>query len=323
MYGYKIFHDKLMSNLTQTVRNGNNANTYIFEGEAGLNVKECANLFAQTLVCTDPDNAPCGNCPACIEAKSGVHPDIVYVKPEKDKSTIGVAPIRAMISECLIKPFYNRHKVFIVEDGDILTPQAQNAFLKIIEEPPDYAVFIIICTNRDILLQTVQSRAVTLTFGPVDDDTVRRYIESTHPDEAQIEFLVKFCAGIPTYADEIIGNTEFETLREEVLNIIPKMLSKNKAHAYDVADFFDLHKDNAAQICDIILMYLRDAVVYAMGAVQSVVNSDKSDKIQLLAQKYPTSTLTLAADEVVTAKKMLDRYVKASAVALRTALAIK
>lgn len=323
MYGYRIFHDKLMSNLTETVRLGNNANTYIFEGDKGLNVSECAKLFAQTLVCTDSSDAPCGKCPACIEAASGSHPDIVYVKPDKDKATIGVAPIRAMISECLIKPFYNRHKVFIVENGDILTPQAQNTFLKIIEEPPDYAVFIIVCTNRDILLQTVRSRAVTLTFGPVDDDTVRRYIEKNHPDEARLDFLVKFCAGIPTYADEIIGNEEFETLREEVLNLIPRMLSKNKAHAYDVAAYFEEHKNVAAQICDIILMYLRDAVVYAMGAVKSIVNSDKLDKIHLLAQKYPTARLTFAADQVVQAKKMLDRYVKVSAVALRTALAIK
>ena len=323
MYGYNIFHDNLMMTLLNSVRNNTNANTYIFEGEKGLAVHNAAKLFAKALVCTDTSAAPCCDCPACREAQSGSHPDIVFVNMPKDKATLGVEPIRDMINESLVKPFYNRHKVFIINDGDLLTVQAQNAFLKIIEEPPEYAVFIIVCKSSEILLQTVRSRAVTITFPPVSDDIVRRYIEEKYPDEARIDFLVKYCAGIPEYADEIINRADFEELREAVLNLVPRLLSKNKVYAYDVSDYVEKHKDNAAEICDIILMYLRDALVVASGTPEKVINSDKTDKINLLAQKYTTKTLASAIDEMITAKKMLDRYVKASASVLHAGLCIK
>ena len=323
MFGYTIFHKELMMTLINGARENKNANTYIFEGAKGLGKHDAARVFAMSLVCDNTEQAPCCECAMCREAKAVSHPDIIYVKPEKDKATIGVEPVRAMISECMVKPFYNKHKVFIIDEGDIITPQAQNAFLKIIEEPPEYAVFIIVCETAQALLETVRSRSVIVTFSPVGDDVVREYIEKTYPDEARVEFLVKYCGGIPKYADDIINNDGFEELREEVLNLVPRLLSKNKVHAYDVSNYIDEHKDEADRIYDLMLMYLRDALVMAMGKGDKIINSDKTEKVTLLAQNYTPRLLALAIDELMLAKKMLNRYVKASATALRAALVIK
>ncbi len=323
MFGYEVFHKDLLMTLIDTVRKGKNANTYIFEGVAGLGKHESARLFAKALVCNEIHTAPCDNCSACREAQALSHPDILFVKPEKDKATIGVEPIRDAITEALIKPFYNRHKVFIIDDGDILTPQAQNALLKIIEEPPEYAIFIIVCTNSEILLETVRSRAVTVTFSPLADNVVREYIESKFPHEARIEFLVKYCAGIPKSADLIVSDESFDTIREEVLNLIPRLLSKNKAYAYDVAEYIESNKDRAGEIYDMILLYLRDAVIYAMGKNDKVINTDKLEKISIIGSKYEPQLLAKAIDEIMIAKKMLERHVKTSATTLHAGLNIK
>ncbi len=323
MLGYEVFHKDLLMTLIDTVRKGTNANTYIFEGVAGLGKRESARLFAKALVCNEQHTAPCNNCSACREAQATSHPDILFIKPEKDKATIGVEPVRDAITEALIKPFYNRHKVFIIDDGDILTPQAQNALLKIIEEPPEYAVFIIVCTNSEILLETVRSRAVTVTFSPLPDDVVREYIENKYPDEARIEFLVKYCAGIPKAADLIVSDSDFDTMREEVINLIPRLLSKNKAYAYDVAEYIESNKDRAGEIYDMMLLYLRDAVIYAMGKNDNVINTDKLEKISLLGSKYEPQILARAIDEILVAKKMLERHVKTSATVLHAGLNIK
>ena len=323
MYGYNVFHKKLMMTLIESVRRNENANTYIFEGAEGLKKPEAALLFAKSLVCTNTNTAPCCDCPACHEAQCSSHPDIVFVEREKDKATLGVEPIRDMITECLIKPFYNRHKVFIINEGDLLTPQAQNAFLKIIEEPPAYAVFIIVCTNSQILLETVRSRAVSVTFTPVSDNDIREYINTTYPDEPRVDFLVKYSMGIPGYVDKIVEREDFDELREEVLNLLPRLLSKNKIHAFDVADYIEEHKDNADEIYDMMLMYLRDSIVTATGKPDKIINTDKTEKINLLASKYTASTLTSASDELMMAKKMLERYIKASATALHAALKVK
>ncbi len=323
MYGYSVFHEKLMDTLINSVRKGENANTYIFEGASGLKKHEAALLFAKALVCSNPASAPCCDCSACKEAQAGSHPDIIYVNPEKDRATIGVDPIRDMITESLVKPFYKQHKVFIINEGDILTAQAQNAFLKIIEEPPQYAVFIFVCSNSEILLETVRSRAVTITFTPLSDSDIRKYITSKYPYEPRVDFLVGYSMGIPGSVDKIIEREDFDVLREEVINLLPRLLSKNKSHAFEVSDYIDSHKDNASEIYDMMLLYLRDAIVTATGRPDKIINTDKADKINLLATSYTPQLLALASDEIMIAKKMLERYVKASATALHAALNIK
>lgn len=322
MYGYNIFHDDLMNTLIGNIRQGKCANAYIFEGERGLAKHEAARLFAQALVCDDEKHAPCCECRSCVEAKAGTNPDIIFLKKEKDKATIGVEPIRAMLTDAQNKPFYARRKVYIIEDGDIVTPQAQNAFLKMFEEPPEYLVFIIVCEHGESQLETIRSRAVKVRFPCVSDDTVRRYIEEKYPDEPRLDFLVKYCVGIPYAADEIIAREDFELMRDEVLTLVPKLLSKNKLHAFAAADYFDKHKEDAAQMYDMILIYLRDAMVTAMGSPENVVNSDKKDKINILASSYTPQKLSAAMDEIIFAKKMLEKHIKASATALHAGLKI-
>lgn len=323
MYGYEIFHDELLNTLIGNVRKEINANTYIFEGPSGLHKYTAAKLFAHSLVCENSKNSPCGECHACIEAQSGSHPDIITVEKEKDKTVLGVDVIRDMIAECMVRPFQTKHKVFIIKDGDLLNPQAQNAFLKIIEEPPEYAVFIIVCTDSEQLLQTVRSRSVTITFPPVSDSIVRKYIETKYPDEIRIDFLVKYCSGIPTAADDIIGREDFETLRDDALSLVPKILSSNKAYAFAVSDYFDSNKEIASEIYDMILTYLRDALVTSMGKPDMVINADKTDKINKLAAAYTPALISCGIDNIITAKKMLDRHVKSSATALYAALKSK
>ncbi len=323
MYGYEIFHNELLNTLIGNVRKGTNANTYIFEGPSGLRKYTAAKLFAHSLVCEEQSISPCEKCHGCIEASAGSHPDIITVEKDKDKTVLGVDIIRDMITECMVRPFQSKHKVFIIKDGDLLNPQAQNAFLKIIEEPPEYAVFIIVCTDSEQLLQTVRSRSVTVSFPLVSDSVVRQYIESKYPDEIRTDFLVKYCSGIPTAADDIINREDFEQLREDVLSLVPKILTPNKAHSFAVADYFDSNKDIAEELYDMILTYLRDALVVSMGKPELIINADKSDKLYKLAAAYSQTLITCGIDNIITAKKMLDRHVKTSATALYAALTSK
>ena len=322
MYGYNIFHEDIINNLIENIRDGKCANAYIFEGEKGLAKHEAARLFAHALVCDDEKHAPCCECRSCIESKAGTNPDIITVGKEKDKTTIGVEGIRNMLTDAMNKPFYARRKVYILEDGGIITPQAQNAFLKMFEEPPEYLVFIIVCEHEEQLLETIRSRAVRVKFQRVSDDIVRNYIENKYPDETRVDFLVKYCSGLPYAADEIIAREDFETMREEVLSLVPKLLSKNKIHAFEAAEYFEKNKDTADEAYDMILMYLRDALVTSMGSPENVVNSDKRDKINILASSYTPQKLMKAADEIVFAKKMIERHIKAAATALHAGLKI-
>lgn len=324
MFGYDTFHENLMKNLIASVHNGTASHAYIFEGEKGLLKHSSARLFAAALSCQNKEVSPCGSCPCCIGAKANTNPDITIIEKPSDKKTIGVEPIRLLGEDVAVKPFYSKRKVYIINEGDILTEDAQNAFLKTLEEPPDYAVFIIIVENSSVLLPTVLSRAELIHFPPVPDSVIEQYIREKYPEqESRIPFLVKYCGGIPGNADDIILDENFEALRENSLNMLPQLLSKNKIHAYNVQKFFDENKEDAEKIFDFWISFLRDAAVIQCGSKKNIINSDKDEKLGLLAGKYEAKRIVRAIDELVNAQKMMKRFVNLKALSLMTALKIK
>lgn len=323
MYGYTTFHDELIKKLIKSVHNGTSSHAYIFEGEKGLFKHEAAQLFAAALTCQNTSVSPCGTCPACIQAKSKTNPDIIYIEKSNDKKTIGVEPIRTLNDDVAIRPFYSQKKVYIINEGDILTPEAQNAFLKTLEEPPEYAVFIIIVENSSALLQTVLSRASLIHFTPVSDKLIEQYINEKYPEHtSQIEFLTRYCEGIPGVADDVIADESFEALRTESINKLPVLLSKNKLSAYAIQKFIDENKDNAEKIFDFWISYLRDVTVIQCSAPDHIINIDKNDKLRILAEKYEPTQIVNAVKEILNSKKMLKRYVNLKALSLMTALKI-
>ena len=324
MYGYTTFHEGLMNNLIKSVREGTNSHAYIFEGNAGLGLLSSAKLFAAALACTNKSGAPCGSCPSCIQARADTNPDIIYIEKPKNRQTIGVDPIRAVNDDAAIRPFSAARKVYIINDGGALTPAAQNAFLKTLEEPPDYAVFIIITENASALLPTVLSRSVLIHFPPVSDAAIEKYISENYPNELyRLEFLKKYCEGIPGEVDNITADADFEPLRGAAFDKLPVLLSSEKIDAYEIMRFLDENKENAEKIIDFWISYLRDMLAVQLGAADGVINVDKADSLRALSVRYEPKFAMSAVNELVTAKKMIVRHVSLKALALRTALKIR
>ena len=316
MYGYDIFHDDLMQNLIDTVREGKNSHAYIFEGAKGLGIFNAARL-----TCKNTQIAPCTSCASCVEAKADTNPDIVYIRPDKDKKSIGTDNMRALEEDAAIKPFAAARKVYIIEDGALLTEPAQNVFLKTLEEPPEYAAFIIVIENADVLLQTIRSRAVRVHFPNVSDDAVRKYIAEKYPEvQERLDFLVKYCAGVPLTADAVLADEEFETLRNAALEKLPSLLSDSAARAFEVQKFTDDNKDSMAKILDFWLSFLRDILLLQTGARESLINVDKQETLRKASAKINPEKIASMMDRMVTAQKMTARYVNTKAVSLWLAL---
>lgn len=321
MYGYDIFHDDLMQSLINTVREGTCSHAYIFEGAKGLGILTAARLFAAALTCKNTEIAPCTSCPSCIEAKADTNPDIVYVRPDKDKKSIGTDNMRNVEEDAAIKPFAAARKVYIIEDGALLTEPAQNVFLKTLEEPPEYAAFIIVIENAEVLLQTIRSRAVIVHFPNVSDDTVRTYIAGKYPEvQERIDFLVKYCAGVPLIADSVIEDEEFETLRNAALDKLPALLSDKEIRAFELQKFTEDNKDSFVKIADFWLSFLRDVLLLQTGARDNIINVDKQDKLRAVSSKINPEKIVAVMDRLITAQKMAARYVNTKAISLWLAL---
>lgn len=316
MYGYEIFHDNLMESLIKSVRNGTSSHAYIFEGDKGLLIDNAASLFASALVCPNEETAPCGECASCIEAKAKTNPDIIYVN-SGNKKTIGAEQMRELENDVAIKPFNSKYKVYIFEDGNLFTEAAQNVFLKTFEEPPEYAVFIIIIENASLLLNTILSRFTLVHFPPVSMTVTEEYIKKHYPEQTdRLEFLSRFCSGVPGRADKIIEDEEFEPLRNDVLEFLSGLISHNRQTAFEFEKFLDEKKDKADKILDFLFGYLRDIIIIQSGMYDEIINIDKFEALKTTAAKYAPETVMSLSDRTITAQKMVSRYVSPKAVAL-------
>ena len=151
MQGFQkvVGHQEIITHLQNAISMNKVSHAYLFGGESGSGKKMMASLFAMTLQCEKHGVEPCMECPSCKKAQSQNHPDIIYVKHEKP-NTISIDEIREqLINDVMIKPYSSPYKIYIIDEAQKLTLQAQNALLKILEEPPEYTIFILTCAASD------------------------------------------------------------------------------------------------------------------------------------------------------------------------------
>ncbi len=140
---------------------------YLITGPEGSGKKTLAALLAAAMECTGDGNPPCGKCPQCRKVLGGIHPDVITV--DSDKRNLTVDLIRQARQDAFIRPNEGKKKIYILPRAQDLLEAAQNALLKIIEEPPPNGVFLLLCTNRDRLLPTIRSRCAELALEPLEE----------------------------------------------------------------------------------------------------------------------------------------------------------
>ena len=179
----------------QTARRGL-SHAYILSGPAGSGKRTLAALLSAALVCSGPaEQAPCLHCSGCRKAMGGIHPDIVRAGAEGD---INVAQIRALRADAYIRPNEAARKVYLLERAHTMNPSAQNAMLKLLEEGPPYAAFLLLTENAAALLPTVRSRCETLTLSPVSLPEAEAFLYARYPQRSREELsaAARRCEGL-------------------------------------------------------------------------------------------------------------------------------
>lgn len=171
-----VGNSELKERISDEINNKIFSHAYIIEGRAGSGRHTLALSISAALSCLSKGEIPCGTCKNCQKILSGKSPDTVTLGLENDKVTIGVESIRRIKEDMALAPNDLDVKVYIIEDADKMTVQAQNAFLLSLEEPPSYVVFFLICENSNLLLETVRSRAPILRLQRLCDDMVEKYL---------------------------------------------------------------------------------------------------------------------------------------------------
>ena len=174
----------LKARLQESFRQGKTSHCYLLCGVEGSGRRTLALRMAAALECRDETNPGCGVCPACRKVLSGQHPDVITVDDTEHKN-VAVDIIRQARSDVFIRPNEGRKKVYILPRGQDLGAPSQNALLKILEEPPDYAVFLLLTTSAEKLLPTIRSRAVQLQLSPLTPGEALPELRRRFPDESE------------------------------------------------------------------------------------------------------------------------------------------
>lgn len=196
---------------------------YLISGPVGSGRHTLATLLAAAMVCTGQGGRPCLACPACRKAMGGIHPDIVRIAPEKEGGEVKVDQIRAMRADAYVRPNEARRKVYLLERADRLNAAGQNAMLKVLEDGPEYAAFLLIAENPGALLSTVRSRCETLTLFPLSDGEMEQWLRTNYPDLAQEELrrTVGEAQGLPGRAAALLerGAGEDDETAEKLVRL--------------------------------------------------------------------------------------------------------
>lgn len=314
MAGFRdvIGQEQIKEHLQNAIRAKKVSHAYIINGEKSSGKEFIARVFAMTLQCEQGETEPCQECHSCKQALSDNHPDIIYVTHEKP-NTVSVDDIRAQINnDVVIKPYSGRYKIYILNEAEKMTPQAQNAILKTLEEPPAYAVIILLTANVNSLLPTILSRCVVLNMKPVADEAVKNYLmEQLRVPDYKAEICVAFARGNIGKAKSLAASEDFENLKSEALSLLKYIKDMELNEIIAAIKRITEYKFDVNDYLDIFSVWYRDVLLFkATNDVNQLVFREEIRTIRRAAQCSSYEGIETIIKALDTAKKRLDANVK-------------
>lgn len=291
MFENIIGHKREKNMLEHIIKSNNVSNAYIFSGPEGTGKSIIAKEFASRLLGVSVDNSP----------------DFELIQPEKSENSIKIDKIRAINSSINLNPVSD-YRIYLINDAEKMTLQAQNALLKTLEEPSSYGIIILVTKNEQVLLETIRSRCLDIKFSPLSISEVHEYLISRKIEEEISKVSSILSRGSIKRALETSQNEEIVEIR----NIAKTILS----NAIDKRDIFELSrtseylKNYSSKIgffIEFIKLYMRDMIVFGETRnVDLIINKDDKEFVSRLSSRVSLSKLGKLMDVVMDTEKKIN-----------------
>ncbi len=334
---------QLTDNLQSAIKHNKISHAYLIQGEKLSGKRMVADLFARALQCecgreeeahqtslfdlgSGADSAagqkndtgvrmrPCNQCRSCRQAAGGNHPDLIYVTHEKP-NVISVDNIRQQVNgDIAIKPYSGAHKIYIIDEAEKMNVQAQNALLKTLEEPPEYAVILLLSTRADAMLPTILSRCVTLNTKPVSDDLIKRYLmQRIQIPDYKAAICASFARGNVGRAIELASNETFDHMKQSVLGILKNIRDMEINQIASEVRKITEEKFDTDDYLDLCFIWYRDVLLYKAcgqyGDRRRIIFREEVSDIAGAARRYSYEAIEKIIHSIDRARSRLSANV--------------
>lgn len=306
-----IGQEQIKEHLRNAIVTGKMSHAYIIHGEKSSGKEFIAKVFAMAVQCEKGEAEPCQECHSCKQALSGNHPDIIRVVHEKP-NTISVDDIRKQVNgDVALKPYSSAHKIYIINEAEKMTAQAQNALLKTLEEPPSYAVIFLLTSNVNALLPTIISRCVVLNMKPVPDTMVRDYLcRQLQVPDYKAEVCAAFARGNIGKAKALASSEEFDNIKSDALSLLKYIQDMELNEIIAAVKKISEYKLEVNDYLDICAIWYRDALLFkATSDVNHLVFREEIQALRRTAKRSSYEGIETIIKALDTAKKRIDANV--------------
>jgi len=306
-----VGQERAIKILTKSLKENKISSSYIFVGSEGTGKKLTAIEFTKAVNCLNlnKDLEACEDCQSCSEISKQRSPDLKIIEPIKN--SIKIEQIREMRKEIGLKPFKNRKKIYIIDKAERMTIEASNCLLKTIEEPPYYAIIILICSKIDPILPTIVSRCQIINFGLISSYKIKEFLlnKNKNIEKEKSEIISKLAQGSIGSALKLLSAEEYFIRREEVLDYL-STISPGK---YGDDIFTKVEKmvseiDRVEEVLEMIKLWYRDILIIKNTGDQKYIAN--CDKLEILEEKSKIYSQEILIDILDYLEKVEEYLIK-------------
>lgn len=279
-----IGHDWAVQRLTRSLNAGRLRHAYLINGVARIGKTTFARAFAQAVNCLSEVGRPCGECRACRLTARGTYPDFNLI--EAQGNALRIEQIRELTRSLALRPLEGRYRVLILRRFHEASPQAMDALLKTLEEPPPYVLLLLTADTTESLLPTIKSRCQPLNLRPLPSSVIRAALVERYTVEPERAALIaQLSGGRMGWALEVLKDENVLKQRAEWLAILERALGESRAARFEQARQLSEDRAGLPSLLALWQSYWRDALLLAHhAAVAAIINRDRSHALEQIAR---------------------------------------
>ncbi len=319
LFNNAIVQERVKNFFIHAINHNRLAHAYIFYGQEGRGKEAFAFELAKALNCAHPEQRPCNECPSCVKINKRNHPDVRYVFPVPQKTktekitdilhkkaknpylgaelpghkNISIETIRELKNESRYGGFEARRRVFIIDGAEYLSREAANSFLKLLEEPPEDLLIILITSDYHHLLDTIRSRCQPVYFPAFSDDQIKEIITRYDSSAENPDMLIHLAQGNVKKIFTML-HSDYDQRKEQVYRFIKAVAADDLLQVNEIIEQLTQRRDKnyIIEFLDLVVLWLQDAFRYlSTGRTDVFTNIDYQTPITKFAEYYAASDL--------------------------------